>query len=140
MIGTHARGRRGRKGFTLVEMLVALACGAILLTSLTVSAALIMRLNDREIEGSSLNYRLAEMTDAVRDSVKDVTDNEKFRYAADERCLYFEDRVILQGVTVSPHENFLTLDGKGFLYFEMSYTDAENQQKEYRFLVGTVGA
>lgn len=137
MIGIHAPQRRGRKGFTLVEMLVAIACGAILLASVTLSAYLLFRLNDETVQSSSLNYKLSTLSDAVRQNVTSLSDESRFRYDDGSESLYFNDKLILDGVKVKDGGDFL-YEKDDFLYFRLLYEDEKNREKEVRFLIGPI--
>lgn len=60
------RQARKKKGFTLVELLVTLACAAIFLACLSTSMVLLSRLGGRVLEQSSDQYKLGVLADYVR--------------------------------------------------------------------------
>lgn len=60
------RQARKKKGFTLVELLVTLACAAIFLACLSTSMVLLSRLGGRVLDQSADQYKLGVLADYVR--------------------------------------------------------------------------
>ena len=132
-------GNKSKSAFTLIELLVAIACGAILLASVTLSSYLLFRLNDEVVQSSSLNYKLSTLSDAVRQNVTSASDEDGFRYDDEAESLYFNDKLILDGVQVKSGGGFLYEEG-GFLYFRLLFEDEKNREKEVRILIGPVSS
>ena len=130
---------KSKSAFTLMELLVAIACGAILLASVTLSSYLIFRLNDEAVQSSSLNYKLSTLSDAVRQNVTSMSDESGFRYDGEAESLYFNDKLILDGVKVKSDGGFL-YEESGFLYFRLLFEDEKNREKEVRILIGPVSS
>ena len=66
---------RKKKGFTLVELLVTLACAAIFLACLSTSMVLLSRLGGRVLDQSADQYKLGVLADYVRSlNLRDTAD------------------------------------------------------------------
>lgn len=66
---------RKKKGFTLVELLVTLACAAVFLACLSASMVLLSRLGGRVLDQSADQYKLGVLADYVRSlDLRDTAD------------------------------------------------------------------
>lgn len=128
------QNKRCKRAFTLIETLVAIACGAVILTALVSSALFISRMNSEAIGGSSLNYKLVAMRDYIREHIGSEADEDSLQYDADERALSHGGQVILSDVTLAANNDFLVAEG-GFLYFQMTYIDNSGKEEVYRFII-----
>lgn len=118
---------RKRKGFTLVELLVALACAALFLACVSASMVFISRLGGKVLADSSDLYKLGSLCDYIREnkivSADRISVGEGGSVGVDGKELFSESNIT--GVA------FETADG-----FVRCVVTLEASPEQYSFIVG----
>ena len=68
-----------KKGYTLVELLVGIACASIVLASVTATIFFVSRSTNQVINNSEINYKLTNLRDYILDN-RDVLIDETIKY------------------------------------------------------------
>lgn len=139
-----------RKGFTLIEVLVALACSVIAITTITGSLVFVNKINTQLIEKSSTLYKVKEIKHYILDNFKEgddcYKDNNDIVYISDgDKKTIYSNITNISNVTITPKdtdyfEYILDEDGNNTDQIYYTYTTCtinynQNGDKEYKFIV-----
>lgn len=140
-----------RKGFTLIEVLVAIACSTIAITTITGSLVFVNKINTQLIEKSSTLYKVKELKHYILDNFKEGDDckkdgNDIVYYPSDgEKKTIYSNITNISNVTITPKDTdyykyILDEDGNNTDQIYYTYTTCtinynQNGDKEYKFIV-----
>lgn len=122
-----------KKGFTLVELIVAIACSTIVLLSLTSSVYFIYRMNDKVLSDSSINYNISKVKNQILDN--QYFDESKFDVS--DKNLLYDGKAISSGVEIVGFDIYEKIDSNSnsFTYCEIQYTNSEGLTESINFII-----
>lgn len=124
-----------RRGFTLVETLVAIACTTIVFLSLVSSLYFLSVMNNKVLLDSSINYNLAKLKDTIIDN--EYFDESKFSIDEANKNLLYDGKVISNGIEIVGYDIYekVDLNNQVFTYCLIQYINSSNTAKNITFII-----
>lgn len=145
-----------KKGYTLVELLVSIACASIVLASLTATIFFVNRSTNQVINNSEINYKLTNLRDYILENqdtliannvTKDSTSDDiksysESQFVFDENKLYIKvNNEVKYTMSESPITNiyyYKEVDSR-FLKCMINYDRSNSLHDTYSFIVKDLG-
>jgi len=128
--------RNKKKGYTLVEILVAIACSSIVLLILVSSLYFLGVTNNKVLLDSSINYNLAVVKDYIIDN--ELTDETKFAINDSNKNLLYEGKEISHGVEIVSfdiYEKIDSINNVSFIYCLIEYKNSSSSHQIFEFII-----
>ena len=125
--------KKGKKGFTLVEILVAIACSTIVFLSVTSSVYFIYRMNNKVLSESSINYNVSKVKNYILDN--EYFDENKFDVS--DKNLFYDGKKISNGVEIVDIDIYENIDQNDntFTYCKISSINSEGLADYINFII-----
>ena len=125
--------KRHKKGFTLVELIVAIACSTIVFLSVTSSVYFIYRMNNKVLSESSINYNLAKLKNQIIDNK--YFDEDKFDVS--NKNLLYDGKTISNSVEVISIDIYDEIDRNQnvFTYCQIQFINADGLAENLNFII-----
>ena len=145
-----------KKGYTLVELLVSIACASIVLASLTATIFFVNRSTNQVINNSEINYKLTNLRDYILENqdtliannvTKDSTSDDiksysESQFVFDENKLYIKvNNEVKYTMSETPITNiyyYKEVDSR-FLKCMINYDRSTSLHDTYSFIVKDLG-
>ncbi len=145
-----------KKGYTLVELIVGIACASIILASLTATIFFVSRTTKQVINNSEINYKLTNLRDYIlenqdtligdkisKDSTSDfITDYSESQFVFDEGKLYIKvESVVKYTMSDTPITRmfyYKEIDSP-YLRCMINYDRSNSLHNTYSFIVRDLG-
>lgn len=145
-----------KKGYTLVELLVSIACASIVLASLTATIFFVNRSTNQVINNSEINYKLTNLRDYILENqdtliannvTKDSTSDDiksysESQFVFDENKLYIKvNNEVKYTMSETPITNiyyYKEVDSR-FLKCMINYDRSNSLHDTYSFIVKDLG-
>ena len=145
-----------KKGYTLVELLVGIACASIVLASLTATIFFVSRSTKQVITNSEINYKLTNLRDYILENqdtliannvTKDSTSDDiksysESQFVFDENKLYIkvnnEVKYIMSETPITNIYYYKEVDSR-FLKCMINYDRSNSLHDTYSFIVKDLG-
>lgn len=125
-----------RKGYTLAEILVAIACSSIVLLILFSSLYFLGVTNNKVLLDSSINYNLAITKDYIIDN--ELTDESKFSINESSKNLFYEDKQISNGIEIISFDIYEKKDLENdvtLVYCLIEYKNSSDLHQIFEFII-----
>lgn len=122
-----------KKGFTLVELIVAIACSSIVLLGMVSSVYFLYKMNDKVLSDSSINYNISKVKDQILDN--EYFDESKFEVS--NKSLLYDGKVISSGVEIVGFdiEEKVDRNNNTFTYCTIQYNNSEGLTESINFII-----
>ncbi len=124
-----------KRGFTLIETLVAIACSSIVFLSMISSLYFLSVMNNKVLLDSSINYNLANLKDTIIENK--YFDENKFSIDENSKNLLYDGKIISNGVEIvacNIYEKFDSNNQK-FVYCFIRYINSSNIVENMVFII-----
>lgn len=145
-----------KKGYTLVELIVGIACASIVLASVTATIFFVSRTTKQVINNSEINYKLTNLRDYIlenqdtligdkitKDSTSDfITDYSKSQFVFDEGKLYIKvEGVVKYTMSDTPITRMFYYKevNSPYLRCMINYDRSNSLHDTYSFIVKDLG-